>query len=84
MSHSPYSEACLSSRPLGTVPHNDDDGIEMLTLPDSEFLCWRCGRSQGRQSSNISGAYYRIVETSAGVNGLVHMVTLKTKDGCYK
>ena len=25
-------EACLNSRPLGTIPHNiDDDGIEMLT-----------------------------------------------------
>ena len=24
-------EACLNSRPLGIVPHNDDDGIEMLT-----------------------------------------------------
>ena len=24
-------EACLNSRPLGTLPHNDDDGIEMLT-----------------------------------------------------
>jgi len=24
-------EACLNSRPLGTLPHNDDDGIEVLT-----------------------------------------------------
>ena len=24
-------EACLNSRPLGTMPHNDDDGIEILT-----------------------------------------------------
>jgi len=24
-------EACLNSRPLGTIPHNDDDGIELLT-----------------------------------------------------
>ena len=24
-------EACLNSRPLGTIPHDDDDGIEMLT-----------------------------------------------------
>ena len=24
-------EACLNSRPLGTIPHNDDDGIEMWT-----------------------------------------------------
>ena len=24
-------EACLNSRPLSAIPHNDDDGIEMLT-----------------------------------------------------
>ena len=24
-------EACLNSRLLGTLPHNDDDGIEVLT-----------------------------------------------------
>ena len=24
-------EACLNSRPLGTLRHNDDDGIEVLT-----------------------------------------------------
>ena len=24
-------EACLNSRPLGTVPHNNDNGIEILT-----------------------------------------------------
>ena len=24
-------ESCLNSRPLGTLPHNNEDGIEMLT-----------------------------------------------------
>jgi len=24
-------EVCLNSRPLGNVPHNDNDGVEMLT-----------------------------------------------------
>ena len=24
-------EACLYSHPLGIIPHNDDDGIEMLS-----------------------------------------------------
>ena len=23
-------EACLNSHPLGTLPHNDDDGIQVL------------------------------------------------------
>ena len=33
-------KACLNSRPLGTVPHNDDYGIKMLT--PGHFLIYHC------------------------------------------
>jgi len=32
-------EACLNSRPLGTIPHNDDDGVEVQTA--GHFLIGR-------------------------------------------
>lgn len=32
-------EACLNSRPLGTIPHNNDDGVEVLTA--GHFLIGR-------------------------------------------
>ena len=135
-------EACLNSRPLGTIPHNDDDGIEMLTpghfligrplqaIPDHPhssqslellrrwYLCqglvrhfwerWRneyliALRSYSKwkrpnnnfqtgdvvvvKEDNLVASHWqvaRIVETNAGTDRLVRVVTLKTKDGTYK
>ena len=135
-------EACLNSRPLGTVPYNNDNGIEILTpghfligrpiqaLPDHPqsnqpqnflrrwYLCqslirhfWERWRneylvalrtySKWRNSTanlqagdvvvvkevNLVTSQWpiaRIVETNAGRDRLVRVVTLKTKDGTYK
>ena len=133
-------EACLNSRPLGTVPHNDDNGIEMLTpghfligrplqaLPDHShssqslgllrrwYLCqglmrhfwerwrneyiialrkhakWKRPNSNFQvgdvvKEDNLVSSHWPIaliIETNAGTDGLVRVVTLKTKDGIYK
>lgn len=135
-------EACLNSRPLGSVPHNDDDGIEMLTpghfligrplqaMPDHLhtsqtltllrrwFLCqglvrhfWERWRKEyivalrkyskwKRPSPNLQVGdvvvvkednmitshwpIARIESTCVGSDGLVQVVTLKTKDKIYK
>ena len=134
-------EACLNSRPLGTMPHNDDDGIELLTpghfiigrpmqaLPDHAlsykpmpmlrrwYLCealvrhfWNRWSSEyvtnlrkyskwKQLSKNLHKGdvvvlredgmvptqwpIARIVETHQGKDGLVRVVTLKTKNGVY-
>ena len=134
-------EACLNSRPLGTMPHNDDDGIEVLTpghfiigrpmqaLTDHAlsykpmpvlrrwYLCealvrhfWNRWSSEyvtslrkyskwKRPSKNLRKGdvvalredgmvptqwpIARIVETHQGKDGLVRVVTLKTKNGVY-
>ncbi|XP_064396444.1 uncharacterized protein LOC135343372 [Halichondria panicea] len=135
-------EACLNSRPLGNIPHNDDEGIEMLTpghfligrpvqaIPDHPqssqpqnvlrrwYLCqslvrhfwerWRkeylvalrkyskwkhpsknlcVGDVVVLKEDNLVTSQWplaRIMETNAGADGLVRVVTLKTKDGIYK
>ena len=135
-------EACLNSRPLGTLPHNDDDGIEVLTpghfligrplqaLPDHPhssqslgllrrwYLCqglvrhfWQRWKNEyivalRRYSKwkrpidnfqvgdivvikedNLVSSHWsiaRVVKTNPGADGMVHVVTLKTKDGTYK
>ena len=134
-------EACLNSRPLGVIPHNNDDGIEVLTpghfligrplqaIPDHPqstqpisllrrwYLCqalvthfWRRWRDEyitalrsyskwKSPSSNFQVGdvvvkednlvtsrwpIARIIETNIGSDGLVRVVTLKTKDGIYK
>ena len=134
-------EACLNSRPLGTMPHNDDDGIEVLTpghfiigrpiqaLPDNAlsykpmpvlrrwYLCealvrhflerWsseyliglRSYSKWKRPSRNLCQGdvvvlredgmiptqwpIARIIDTRQGKDGLVRVVTLKTKNGVY-
>ena len=134
-------EACLNSRPLGTMPHNDDDGIEILTpghfiigrpmqaLTDNAlsykpiailrkwYLCealvrhfWERWSSEylidlrsyykwkqpnknlckgdvvGLRDDSMTPAQWpiaRILDTRQGKDGLVRVVTLKTKDGVY-
>ena len=134
--------ACLNSRPLGTLPHNDDDGIEMLTpghfligrplqaIPDHPnssqpltllrrwYLCqglvrhfWERWRNEYiialrsiskwkhpsnnfkigdivvvKEESLVSSHWSvaRVIKTHTGVDGLIRVVTLKTKDGIYK
>ena len=134
-------EACLNSRPLGVVPHNDDDGIEVLTpghfligrplsaVPDHPesylklsilrrwYLCenlvrhfwdrWRkeylvslqkyskwkhpmrnfsVGDVVVFKDDNVTPTQWpiaRITKTSAGADGMVRVVTLKTKNGVY-
>lgn len=135
-------EACLNSRPLGTIPHDNDDGIETLTpghfligrpiqaIPDDPqsyqslnilrrwYLCqglvrhfwgrWRneylvalrkhskwkhpsenlrVGDIVVLKEDNLVPSQWpiaKIVETNEGADGLVRVVTLKTKDGTYK
>ena len=134
-------EACLNSQPLGVIPHNNDDGIEILTpghfligrpmeaLPDhsssyqptsllrrwypceslvrhfwkrwsSEYLAGLRRYSKLRQPSKnfcvgeivilredgMTSAQWplaRIIDTHKGKDGLVRVVTLKTKTGTY-
>ena len=134
-------EACLNSRPVHTVPRNDDDGIEMLTpehfligrplqaIPDHShssqspgclrrwYLCqsfvrhfwerwrneyiialqkhskWKCPNDNFQvgdvviKEDNLISMHWPItliIETNAGTDGLIHVVTLKTKDRTYK
>ena len=135
-------EACLNSRPLGALPPNNDDGVEMLTpghfligrplqaIPDesksfqkqnllrrwhlcqslvrhfwerwkTEYLAairknskWKrpcknldVGDVVVLKEDNLVACQWpiaRVVETNAGSDGLVRVVTLKTKDGTYK
>ena len=135
-------EACMNSRPLGTLPDNNEDGIEMLTpghfligrplqaVPDDPqsaplkisvlqrwHLCqclvrhfwerWRneylvalrrCPKwNQSSENLKIGDVVVkednlvtcqwplaRVTETTAGVDGLVRVVTLKTKNRIYK
>lgn len=135
-------EACLNSRPLGTLPDNNEDGIEMLTpghfligrplqaIPDDPqtfqkqsllrrwYLCqslvrhfwerWKneyliALRKQAKwkrpsdntqvgdivvlKEDNLVTCQWplaRVVDTHAGSDGFIRVVTLKTKDGTYK
>ena len=134
-------EACLNSCPLGTVPHNDNDGIEVLTpghfligrplqaLPDHPhssqslsllkrwYLCqglvkhfWQRWRNEYIialrkyskwqhpndnfqigdivivKEDNLITSHWpiaRVIETNPGADGIVRVVSVKTKDGNY-
>ena len=135
-------EACLNSRPLGSLPDTNEDGIEMLTpghfligrplqaIPDDtksfqdqsllrrwhlcqnlirhfwgrwkdeylsalqKYLKWRhptrnlkIGDVVVLKEDNMVVCQWplaRVVSTNPGSDGLVRVVTLKTKDGTYK